>query len=359
MSLEAGNWQDLFDLLAAMIPCVDRFVHNGAAHGMIHGAVWYRMSNEIETNWDLFHSLPWRPDVAHGVGHGMIYKHYQRQTGTAFCPCCPAPIFHDMKPLLSALDECKDSPQLNMKYGCAFGVWHAHSQYSDYLFDTPNPFHTCDAPFAAWCFEQWFAQGYFMNTTFSSAITKMNFGRLLKAAEKSQFITGICLPESEYMHTAGRTPHQMSQACIWGMSAKLFPVFTYIMQVGSIGERCSICEKVRLVQDNSVAFEGYLCPVMVDALTQDILDRAASHSNLYTWCSLFVDEHTPDDLRDQRWLTCLHGAFYWMPAFLGSKTYCDDDIKSVSPYVAEMCEKIHAHPWSDVSFQILETLDAM
>jgi len=316
--------------------------------------------------WERYHQMHYG-DVAHGVGHGVFYKYNAATEGIPLCPCClPAQMSSDVA-LKLALKECyehggRESVPLSLSVGCGYGVFHGNSQYSQVLFGTPNnrpknPVWYCDNHYAGWCFNMYFDHGHMVNTSYTKALAAETFGYLMDAP---RYVTGFCMPEHPFMHVAGRTPYQMSQACIWGMSAVLFPVFYHILTIGMVegtSDRCSVCDTIRHAPGLTANFAGFLCPILVQRMSNEIMN--APHSILYTWCDLFAASAPSLEVKEKRWLSCLHAIYYYAPPEILADNPCDDDIKAVSPAVAKNCLMLITNPWDEPGFALLDTLDAM
>eukprot|EP00966_Prymnesium_polylepis_P069773 1622042-Prymnesium_polylepis.1 len=150
----------------------------------------------------------------------------------------------------------------------------------------------------------------------------------------------------------------MSQACIWGMSAKFFNVFAAILDVTTASnEKCGVCDQIRHMPGQMVSWESIFCPVMVERMTDELLN--SPHSLLYTWYNKFAASAPTLEVKEKRWLSCLHGAYYYMPPSRAEETMCDAEIVAVSPRVAEGCDILNGNPWSDESFAWLDWTEAM
>ena len=80
------------------------------------------------------------------------------------------------------------------------------------------------------------------------------------------------------------------------------------------------------------------------------------------WCDSFIataSTAVPAEIRDKRWLSCLHGAFYYMDQAILGETKCDEDILAVSESVASGCKQLRGNPWGEDAFELLSTLDTM
>ena len=94
----------------------------------------------------------------------------------------------------------------------------------------------------------------------------------------------------------------MSQACIWGMSARLFRVFYKILKVLEAGaDRCAVCGEVgRTIAsaeavETTIGLEGLLCPPMVERLSEEQINRPMSP--LHMWCDKGYPETTRVEIK--------------------------------------------------------------
>eukprot|EP00966_Prymnesium_polylepis_P004357 99856-Prymnesium_polylepis.1 len=367
LSYGIAEWDKLFPSMQGLVECAAAHIPHGGVHGAVHGFVWNRVGSERgDIDWDFWQNVPKNApgDIAHAIGHGLLFKHQGIEMGVKgmpFCPCCKTPVIHSPSATRAALRECAQADDLVMRSWCADGLYHGTFDNTDYLYKDENPFMACNGLLTGHCFNQFFNVGFFTNTTsrgiaYSRPYVEMTFMRL---AKHSGHLTSLCLPEHPYMHVSERTPQQMSQACIWGMTAKLFPIFHLMMKVYGFVEECQVCGLVLSANDLFTPYNKFLCPLLLDGMTPDMY--GAQHSHLYTWCNLFASSAQTFEGKESRWIACLHGAFHWLPPSMHDETPCDRDIHNVSERVGRVCElwRQPGRPFAHESYGIAISVDVM